>query len=110
MNDDLFSYGKGRLLAERGIEAAASAPGADEWIDRARSLARMVCEISGEVCADDLRGSLPPPPSPNVWGSVFRTSCFQWTGKVRQSDLASRHAGLQRVWRLNPETKKKPEP
>lgn len=103
MIDDLFNYARGKMLAEQGIEQASL--GNEEWISKARQLARQICQLCGTVTADDLRLVMPEPSNPNVWGAVFRTLDFQFTGQYKQSSLVSRHAGIQRVWRLNPETK-----
>jgi len=69
------------------------------WLERARRIAREVCERSGTVMIDDLRSRIDPPSHPNAWGGVFRKG-FVWTGEYLKSEIVSSHARPVKIWRL----------
>jgi hypothetical protein len=86
------------------MEGASSWP-FDTPIGRARNIAIMLAKKNGSVCADEvfryLEERLPEVLKeipPNGWGSVFKSPKLKFTGRVKESEKVSRHAGLQRIW------------
>lgn len=94
---DLFSAAQlARDLRDAGIARVKC--NNESWVERARGIALSFAQINGTVTADIVRALIEPPEHPNAWGAIFRHKNLRWTGKMRASATASRHAGLQRVW------------
>ena len=108
MANDLFSYSEGQRLAVEGADMAHAASDA-AFKAHAESTILEVGRMHPTFTADDVvrwcqvRG-LPLPENGSAWGSVFRrlstSKRIAFTGELRPSERASRHADLQRVWRL----------
>ena len=72
-----------------------------EVLEVARNIARSLAISKYEITSDDVRRECKLQPlHPNAWGAVFRDPAVKWTGKFSKSHIVSRHAGLQRIWRL----------
>ena len=108
MANDLFSYAEGQRLAVEGADLAHAASDAG-FKAHAEATILEVGRMYPTFTADDVvrwchvRG-LPLPENGSAWGSVFRrlstSKRIAFTGELRPSERASRHADLQRVWRL----------
>lgn len=96
----------GRELKRKGMEAAASTLEAKAWLELARFAAWQVCKEKGECTSDDVRqrmilnGHPQQPPTPNVYGSIFKDSTYEFTGKRVMSTLSSNHGREIKVWKL----------
>jgi hypothetical protein len=100
-----FNAPQSRALRDAGMAQAALFPW-DEPIARARNIAIMLGKRHGEThadmvhqyllehCPEVLEGL-----QPASWGSVFKTPKLEFTGRIRESEKVSRHAGMQRIWR-----------
>lgn len=91
-------------MKEDGIKRVSTSPEARAWLELARFKAGIAAAyqggvVKGVVTVDDIRGTIPEPPSPNLWGAVFRVG-FEFTGEFRKSSHASNHARVNRVWRV----------
>ncbi len=96
---DLFDIQVARAARDEGVHRVASNNA--EFLKVARKIARRIAGARGTVTSDDVRREcLIDPIHPNAWGGVFRTGDFEWTGEYFQSSIVTRHAGMQRVWRL----------
>ncbi len=83
---------------EKGIRRVAE--NSQDFLKEARRVARLLLEVRPTIIMDDVRKHCTLDPlHPNAWGAVFKHKDFQWTGQMRQSDIVTRHGGLQRVWR-----------
>ena len=71
------------------------------WLERARMIARDICECRGKATIDDVRRLMPPPSHGNAFGAVFKVG-FKWNGEWRKSEVRSNHARWVRVWELLP--------
>lgn len=103
MNQSTFDFTKSQALKEAGIKLALS--NNVEWLQAAREVAADLCLIQGSVTADDVRYQMEVkknwfPTTPNAYGGVFKDKRFEFTGRYTKSSAVSRHAGMQRVWRL----------
>jgi hypothetical protein len=109
MANDLFSYAEGQRLAVEGADMAHAASDA-AFKTHAEATILEVGRMHPTFTADDVvrwcqvRG-LPLPENGSAWGSVFRrlstSKRIAFTGELRPSERALRHADLQRVWRLS---------
>lgn len=87
----------GAILKQDGQRRAATRSAL--WLRDARSLAEAVAHAThGAVSTDDLRDTLPPPPSPAAWGCVFKDGwkAVGWT----HSQHPSNHHRAIRLWRM----------
>ena len=108
MANDLFSYAEGQRLAIEGADLAHKASDAG-FKAHAEATILEVGRMHPTFTADDVVRwcqvrDLPLPENGSAWGSVFRrlsnSKRIAFTGELRPSERASRHADLQRVWRL----------
>ena len=108
MANDLFSYAEGQRLAVEGADMAHKASDAGFKV-HAEATILEVGRMHPTFTADDVVRwcqvrNLPLPENGSAWGSVFRRLStgkrIAFTGELRPSERASRHADLQRVWRL----------
>ncbi len=94
---------EGRKRRDEGIARVSSKNSG--WLKEAREVAYRIARMKGTVTAEDVRGVLYArglrPSHPNAWGGVFKDPRFVWTGNLIPSRVPSRHANLQRVWRLS---------
>ena len=97
--ETLFDYADAKAARDAGVSKISENNAS--WVERARTAAIDICQRRGEVTSDDLRKIVPSPAHPNAWGAVFRSAVFAWTGRYVQSQAVSRHAGMQRVWKLS---------
>lgn len=94
-----FNLDAAIALRDEGLRRVAE--NSEEFLKEARGTARLICEAKGTVTADDVRRGCPiTPRHPNAWGAVFKSKEFEFTGAMRQSEVETRHGGMQRVWRL----------
>lgn len=90
---------RGRQLRDQGMQRVQSHNQA--WLEVARAVAGRIAARQGVVCTDDVREQLDVKPDhPNAWGAVFKSPEFEPTGRFVQSRTPSRHASVQRQWRL----------
>lgn len=91
---------------DAGMEAAAR--NAETDLDKARAIARELCEAHGETDADEVGKllharygikSLGP-----AAGSIFKSG-FEFTGRRRKSARKTNHARELKVWRLATDTR-----
>lgn len=91
-----------RQLRDEGIRRVTM--GSEEFLKKAREIARVFAREAGEVTSDDVRRVLEAEGiearHPNSWGGVFKHDDFEFTGRYRQSTIVSRHAAIIRVWQL----------
>lgn len=93
----LLNYAENVRLRDVGMELAAL--GSDDWLDRARSVAKHLAAKNSETCIEEVYGIVGLPPNPNAAGSVFKGKswhCIGWRKALR----VSRHAGTIRRWSL----------
>lgn len=96
----LLGYLEGVRLRDAGmLQAATASVEAEDWLSRARSVARHLAAKNSEVCIEELYQFVGLPPRPNVAGSVFRGKEWTCLG-IRQAMRSSRHAGTIRRWAL----------
>ena len=104
----IFDAAASMDLAVEGADRAHAASDA-EFKAHARATILEVGRLNPTFTADDIvnychvRG-LPLPENGSAWGAVFRRlsadGLIIQTGEFRKSTRTSRHADLQRVWRL----------
>jgi hypothetical protein len=72
-----------------------------EFLERCRTLARMVCRERGQVSINDIRAIITVPPGvhPSVLGAVFRGKEFVRVGYTEASHPEA-HSRVVRVYRL----------
>lgn len=72
-----------------------------EFLERCRSLARLICRERGQVSINDVREYITVPPGvhPSVLGAVFRTKEFKKVGHT-EATHAQAHARVVRVYQL----------
>ena len=108
MTDDLFNYAASQRLAVEGADRAHQASD-DAFKAHAEATILEVGRMHPTFTADDVTRwctvrNLPLPENGSAWGSVFRrlstSRRIVFTGELRPSERKSRHADLQRVWRL----------
>ncbi len=99
MNQFTFNLDEALIMRDRGMHLVAE--NNEEFLTVARNLARRIAMKQGTVTSDDIRKRCWLKPShPNAWGTVIRGNEWEWTGEYRTSTIVSRHAGIQKVWRL----------
>jgi hypothetical protein len=100
MSENLeFDFSKARKERDEGIRRVAD--NSQEFLVHARTTAWDIAKRKGTVTTDDIRKECDVlPHHPNAWGAVFKAKYFKWTGEYRQSEVVSRHGGMQRVWRV----------
>jgi hypothetical protein len=98
---DLFDISEGRLLKQKGMEAAEFSYQASEWLERARSVAELLVAKRGEVTSDDVLRVCPRPPevSFNATGSLFRGKKWKSIGWTNTAQTQG-HCRAIRRWVL----------
>lgn len=87
----------GSILKQDGQRRAASRSAL--WLRNARSLATAVAKADvGPVSTDDLRDTLPPPPSPAAWGCIFKEG-WRAVGWIHSRHPSNHHRAI-RLWRM----------
>jgi hypothetical protein len=97
---------EGERLKEQGMERASGAERVQPWKEKADN-AFGFYDVGKEFSADSITMFIGPPDSGanrcNVVGAwisgLSKTGRIRFTGQFRKSNRASRHAGLQRIWR-----------
>lgn len=74
-----------------------------EFIESARSVARMLCRQNGNTSMDQVREECERrgivPDHFNAWGTVFHKSEFEPCGFIRSKQVQG-HGNILRIWRL----------
>jgi hypothetical protein len=98
----LFDYAQSIQERDKGIKTATS--GREQALARARSIAKMIAQINGNITADDVRreyeyrgGSWED--LGNAAGSIFKGKQWQCVG-FENSTVTTSHARALRVWTL----------
>jgi hypothetical protein len=96
----LLGYIEGVRLRDAGmLQAATASVETEDWLSRARAVAKHLAAKNSEVCVEDLYGIVGLPPNPNAAGSIFKGKEWKCIG-IRQAVRAKRHAGTIRRWSL----------
>jgi len=104
----LFHPKLGEFEAKVGIGRASFPMGRRRQLEQAKQTAILLAKGSFDRCitADDvvrwyaIRGINLPGKLGNAMGSLFRASCWEFTGRYVKSKRVSRHANTIRVWKL----------
>jgi hypothetical protein len=90
--------------AARDAGLALASMNNTDFLETARSIARQICRVKGEVTADDVRRETESrgiqPNTSAAWGALFKSPDFAFSGRYQQSTYISTHAREQRVWVL----------
>lgn len=85
-------------LKQKGM--ARVAENNQEFLERARAIARKVCLEFDDVTSDDVRYRLNLTPlHPNAWGALFAQKEWEFTGDRVRSTWPSNHGREIKVWR-----------
>ncbi len=77
---------------------------AEPGLTEARQIAAELCRRNGETSSDQVRTEYERRHGGshlgNAWGSLFADGRFEWTGRVTESEIASAHSRIVKVWRI----------
>lgn len=90
---------QGRAVKERQLDIFEQRD--HEFLERCRSLARLICRERGQVSINDIREFITVPPGvhPSVLGGVFRGKEFKRVGYTEATHPEA-HARVVRVYQL----------
>lgn len=101
---DLFSLSEGLRQRDIGMESSAYSYNAQEWLEKAREVAKMLAMKNGETNACDVLRQCPRPASvnPNATGSIFKGKAWRCIGHVKTEKISARGREIKR-WMLSGE-------
>lgn len=96
----LFDSVASEAAKERGMKRAADRR--SKALEYARSVAKNLARIHGEISADHVQKILLAEgiELKNAAGSLFRDPAFEWTGRFTKSDRENAHRNRLMLWRL----------
>jgi hypothetical protein len=96
----LFDAAASQAAKEAGMARAADKRPAE--LEYARTIAKQIARVRGEVTADDVQAVLQAEgiELKNAAGSIFRDPAFEWTGRFHLSTRKESHRNRLLTWRL----------
>ena len=95
----LFNAAESRAARDHGMALSVMYSN-DGWLERARSVAELICATEGECTIENIYKRIGMPEKRNLAGSVFKGKRFRCIG-IDEATRVERHSGVIRRWVLN---------